>query len=69
MYMGKYSLLNEIQRWRPSSGAPRGCVKRIRIWPLGRDDHSGVLIGACGERRFDWPACVLANDVSTRIDR
>ncbi len=27
------------------------------------------LIGAGGERRSDWPARVLANDVSTRIDR
>ncbi len=34
-----------------------------------RDDHSGVLIGAGGERRSDWPAHVLANDKSTRIDR
>ncbi len=48
---------------------PRGCVIRIRLWPLRRDDHSGILIGAGGERRFDWPAHVLANDVSTRIDR
>ncbi len=36
---------------------------------LRHDDHSGVLIGAVGERRPDWPARVLANDVSTRIDR
>ncbi len=48
---------------------PRGCVFRIRIWPLRRDDHSGVLIGAGGRRRSDWPARVLANDISTRIDR
>ncbi len=48
---------------------PRGCVIRIRLWLLRRDDHSGVLIGAGGERRFDWPAHVLANDVSRKIDR
>ncbi len=42
---------------------------RIRLWQLRRDDHSGVLIGASGERRSDWPAHVLANGVSTRIDR
>ncbi len=44
---------------------PRGCVNRIRLLPLRRDDHSGVLIGAGGEQRSDWPARVLANDVST----
>ncbi len=69
MYYGKYSLKNEIQRWRPCSGMPRGCVNRIRLWPLRRGDHSGVLIGAGGRRRSDWSARVLANDVSTRIDR
>ncbi len=44
-------------------------VNGIRLWPLRRDDHSGVLIGAGWTRRSDWPARVLANDVSTRIDR
>ncbi len=39
------------------------------FWPLRRDYHSGVLIGEGGRRRSDWPARVLANDVSTRIDR
>ncbi len=29
---GKYSLKNEIQRWRPSSGMPRGRVNRIRLF-------------------------------------
>ncbi len=47
----------------------RGCVNRIHLWPLRRDDHSGVLIGAGGERRSDWPVRVLANDLNTRIDR
>ncbi len=61
MYKGKYSLLNDITRWRPCSGVPRGCVNRIRLWPLRRDDQSGVLIGAGGELRSDWPAHVLAN--------
>ncbi len=46
-----------------------GCVNKIRLWPLRRDDHSGVLLGAGGMRRSDWPARVLADDVSTRIDR
>ncbi len=48
---------------------PRGCVIRIRLWPLRRDDQSGALIGSGGTRRFDWPARVLANDVSTGMDR
>ncbi len=43
-------------------------VQRLLV-PLRRDDHSGVLIGAGGTRRSDWPARVLATDVSTRIDR
>ncbi len=44
-------------------------MNRIRLGPLRRVDHSGVLIGADGTRRSGWPARVLANDVSTRIDR
>ncbi len=44
-------------------------MNRISLWPLRRDDHSGVLIGEGGMRIYDWPARVLANDVSTRIDR
>ncbi len=66
MYWGKYSLLNYITGWRSCSGVPRGCVNRIRLLALRRDDHSGVLIGTGGTRRSDWPARVLANDVSTR---
>ncbi len=62
MYKGKYNLLNGIRRWR--SG-----VNRTRLWPLRRNDHLGVLIGAGGTRRSDWPARVLANDESTTIDR
>ncbi len=58
MYSGKYSLLNDIMRWRSCSGATRGCVNRIRLWPL---------------RRSDWcrkdVARVLANDERTIIDR
>ncbi len=60
--------MNGVTSWRSCSGVPCG-VYRIRLWPLTRDDHSGVLIGAGGGRRSDWPAHVLANDVSTRIDR
>ncbi len=44
-------------------------MNRIRLLPLRRDDHSGVLIGAGGTRHSDWAARGLANDVSTRIDR
>ncbi len=46
-----------------------GCVNSIRLWPLRRDDHSGVLIGAGVMRRSDWSARVLTNDVITRINR
>ncbi len=65
----KYSLLNGVTSWRSCSGVPSGCVNRIRLWPLRRDDHSGVLIGAGGTRCSDWPARALANDGSTGIDR
>ncbi len=58
MYKGKYSLLNDIKRWRSCSGVPHGCVNRIRLWPLKRDDHSGVLIGSGGTQRSGWPARV-----------
>ncbi len=58
MFSGKYSLLNDINRWRSCSGVPRCYVNRIRLWSLSRDDHSGVLIGAGGTQRSDWPACV-----------
>ncbi len=54
MYKGKYSLLNDIERWRSCSG----CVNKIRLWSLRRDDRSGVLIGAGGTRRSDWLARV-----------
>ncbi len=30
----------------------RGCVSRIRFW---REEASGVLIGAGGTRRSEWP--------------
>ncbi len=69
MYYVKYILLNEITRWRSCSGVPRGCVNRIRLWSLRHDNQSGVLIGAGGTRHSDWPARVLADDVSPRIDR
>ncbi len=66
---GKFSLMNEITKWRPCSGVSRGYVNRIHLWPLRRDDHSGVLIGTGGTGRSNWPARVLANDVSVKIDR
>ncbi len=65
---GKYGLLSGVTSWRSCSCVPRGCVNRIRLWPLRRDYRSGVLIGTSGEQRSDWPVHVLANDVSTRID-
>ncbi len=58
MYWLKYSLINDITRWRSCSGMPRGCVYRIRLWTVKQDDHSGVLIGAGGTRRSDWPELV-----------
>ncbi len=69
MYKGKYSLLNDIKKWRSYSVVTRSCVNGSRLWPLSSDDHSGVLVGADEARRSDWPARVLANYVSTRIDR
>ncbi len=48
---------------------PRDCANRIRLWSLRRDDHSGILIGAGGTRRSDWPARVLANDENRSIAR
>ncbi len=36
-------------------------MTRIRLWPLRRDYHSGVLIGAGGRRRSDWSAREMAN--------
>ncbi len=65
----EYSLLNGATSWHSCSGVPRGCVNRIRLWPPRRDYHLGVLFGAGGTRRSDWPARVLANDVIMRIDR
>ncbi len=69
MYLWKYSLLNHITGWCTCSGLPRGCVNRIRLWSLRRDDDSGVLIDLGWTRRSDWPACVLAIDATMRIDR
>ncbi len=48
---------------------PRDCVNRIRLRPPRRDEHSDVRIGAGGTRHSDWPARMLANNVSTRIGR
>ncbi len=58
-YWGKYSLLNDILRWRSCSGVPHGGVYRIYLWPFRRDHHSNS----------DWPVRVLVIDVSTRIGR
>ncbi len=69
MYWEKHSLLDKTTSWRSCSVVPRGCVNRIRLSLLLRDDHSAILIGAGWRHRSDWPARVLANDVSTRIDR
>ncbi len=42
----------------------RRCESCIRLWPLRLDNSSRALIDAGGTRRPDWPAHVLANDVS-----
>ncbi len=54
MYKEQYSLPSDIARWRSYSYA------RIEFafWQLKRDDRSGVLIGAAGTRRSDWPVHV-----------
>ncbi len=51
MYMGQYSLPSDIAR--------RCSYSYVRIqfafWQLKRDERSGVLIGAAGTLRSDWP--------------
>ncbi len=42
-------------------------MNRVRLWPLGRDDHSGVLIGAGGTRPSDWPAIDSPREKSDRL--
>ncbi len=69
MYQEKYSVLNDVTRWRSCSVVTRGCVNRIRLWPLRRDNQSGVLIGAGGTQRSDWPERVRAVGVRTRSNR
>ncbi len=69
MYSAKYSLLKGVTSWRSCSVLRRGCVQRIHLWPLRRDDYSSVLIGAGGTQHSDWSAHVYADGVSTRIDR
>ncbi len=63
---GIYSLLNDVTGWRTCSGVSRGCVNKIRLWPLRRDDRSGVLIGAVGTRRSDWLECLGAVGIHAR---
>ncbi len=46
------------QQWRSCSGVRRRWVLRIYLWPLRRDDRSGVLIGARGTQRSGWPVRV-----------
>ncbi len=58
MYWEKYSFLNDITKKCSWSGVPHDSFPRIRLWPLRRDDRSGVLIGAGGTRRSDWPVRV-----------
>ncbi len=38
-------------------------MSRIRLWPPRYDDRSGILIGAGGTRRSDWPVSVYAISV------
>ncbi len=65
----KCRLLNGAMSWRLCSGVTRGCVPSIRLGPPRRDDRAGVLIGADGMRRSDWPKRLKACEVSARIDR
>ncbi len=55
MYQEKYSLLNDVTRWRSCPEVMRGFVPSIRIWSPRRHERSVVLSGACGWRSFDWP--------------
>ncbi len=49
------SLLNNVTRLRSCSDVTRGFVSRICICPPGHEERLGVLIGAGGTRRSDWP--------------
>ncbi len=62
--MRQENVVGQIQPFEPcyELAFVFGCVNRIRFWPPMRDDHSGVLIGAGGTRRSDWPARMSAND-------
>ncbi len=63
-YYGKYRLLSGVTSRRSCSGVAHGCSNRNRLWPLRRDDGSGVLIGAGGTLHSDWPVRLRASDVS-----
>ncbi len=39
----------------------------MRLWPLRRDERSGVLIGAGGMRRSDWPELMSENRSIKRV--
>ncbi len=41
-------------------------MPRNHLWSPRHDESSGVLTGAGGTRRFDWPACVSAANVRAR---
>ncbi len=56
MYKEKYSLLNDITRWRSCVGVPLGCVPRIRFGPNNRKERSCILIGTDGMWHSDWLA-------------
>ncbi len=44
-------------------------VPRIQLWPVRLDDRSGVLIGADGTWRSDWPARESIDSLRARSDR
>ncbi len=56
--LGKYSLAHDVAWWPSCNGVTHDGVPGIRLWPPRRDKSSGVLIGADGMRRSDWPQCV-----------
>ncbi len=57
------SFLSDIMR----TGVARGFVPRLWHWPLKRDEHSGVLIGA-GEMRRSYWTCRLMTCAREAID-
>ncbi len=58
--LGKLQPSERYYEVRLCSGVMRGCVNRIQLWPLRRDDYSGVMIGQ--------HACWLMTEARESID-